>query len=134
MERMAMSNNMPNLYQLSGKGLHISYSTTGFDGKAHLMYQDQQHTLNFKGEEIHTVESDLGMIVSVSIRQTVDTGSTTFSILLPRVNLGNHLSVPIHTEGIRTVHKFSIIPSFNQGQLDIYTVQGLQGTASHVVF
>lgn len=37
-----MSETTPNVYQLSGKGLHISYSTTGIDGKARLTYQDQQ--------------------------------------------------------------------------------------------
>lgn len=129
-----MSSTIPNLYQLSGKGLHISYSSTGIDGKAHMTYQDHRQTLNFTGDEIRTVETDLGTIVSVSIRLTPDLGSTTFSVLLPRVNLGSHLSLTIQTEGITTVHKFSIIPAFDQGQLDIYTVQGLHGTASHVKF
>lgn len=112
--------------------MHVSYSTTGIDGKAYMTYQDQQHTLNFKGDEIRTVETDLGTIVSVTIQSTPDVGFTTFSMLLPQVNLGKQLSLAIETEGITTVHKSSLIPAFNQGQLEIYKVRGLQGTASHM--
>jgi hypothetical protein len=53
--------------------------------------------------------------VRVSIRITVDTGSTTFSLLVPRVNLVGEQSVPIQTEGIITVHGFSIAPAFDRG-------------------
>jgi hypothetical protein len=124
----------PNMFQLSGKELHIIFVTRGIDGRPNLTYQDSSRTLQFTGNEIRSVETELGRVVSVSIRRTVDSGSTTFSLLIPRVNLVGSAAVPIRTEGITTLHKFSIIPAFNQGQLDFYTVTRLSGFASLVLF
>ena len=73
----------PNLYQLSGNTLHVTYATTGIDGQPHLHYQDSQHNLNFSGNSIRAVECDLGTVVSVTIQLTVDSGSTSFSVLIP---------------------------------------------------
>ncbi len=125
----------PDLFVLAGGGLHVSYSTTSIVGTPHLTYQDAQRTLSFSGNQIRTVDvPDLGTVVSVTIMLTVDSGSTTFSLLIPRVQLPGEQSVPISTEGITTVHKFSIIPALNHGQKDFYTVTPLTGTASHVLF
>jgi hypothetical protein len=122
----------PNLYELSGKHLHVTYSTSGLDGKPHFTYQDLQQTLNVSGDEIRSAKTEVGTLISVSIRLTVDTGGTTFSILLPRVNIPGEQSVPIRTDGITTLHKFSIIPV--SGQLDFYTVTPLTGSAARVFF
>lgn len=39
----------PNLYQLSGQHLHVTYSTTSLDGKPILTYQDSHQGKSFKG-------------------------------------------------------------------------------------
>lgn len=122
----------PNLYQLSGKHLNITYSTTGIDGKPHFSYQDLQQTLSFTGDQIRSVVTEIGTLVSVTIRMTVDTGGTTFSLLLPRVNIPGEQSVPVETVGITTLHRFSVLPI--NGQRDFYTVTRLQGSASRVFF
>ena len=122
----------PNLYQLSGKHLNITYSTTGIDGKPHFSYQDLQQTLSFTGDQIRSVVTEIGTLVSVTIRLTVDTGGTTFSLLLPRVNIPGEQSVPVETVGITTLHRFSVLPI--NGQRDFYTVTRLQGSASRVFF
>jgi hypothetical protein len=124
----------PNLFELRAKQLHISYSTSGIDGKAHFTYQDAQQTLSFKGDEIRALDTEIGTLVSVSIRRTVDTGSTTFSILIPTVNLDATRSANIATRGITTIHKFSMIPAFNSGQTEIYSTVILNGTARAVLF
>jgi hypothetical protein len=126
----------PDLFDLTGAGLHVNYSTTGIDGKPHFLYQNAHQTLGFRGDEIHIADlPDIGTIVSVIIARTVDQGSTTFSLLLPHVNLpAPSAPVPIHTDGITTHHAFSVIPAFNQGQRDTYTLTELHGTASYVVF
>jgi hypothetical protein len=121
-----------NLFQLSGGGRHITVALNGIDGKPHFTYQDAHQTLTFKGDEIRQLDGDLGLVASVSIRRTVDQGSTSFSVLLPHVNLPGEQTVPIRTEGITTVHRFSIAPAFDTGQLDTYTVTSLHGTAAHV--
>ena len=123
-----------NMLTVAGGGLHVSYSTSGIDGKPHLSYQDPMRSLSFTGDEIRRVECDLGAVVSVTIVRTVDSGSTSFSLLVPHVNVPPFGSVSISTEGITTHHAFSIVPAFNRGQRDFYHVTPLQGTASNVVF
>lgn len=124
-----------NLYDLQGKDLHITYTTTGIDGKPHFTYQHGKKTLNFTGDQIRTVGTEIGTLVSVTIVNTVDTGSTSFSLLIPAVNLDQTtLEAAIKTEGITTMHKFSVIPAFNNGQTDNYKFSTLTGTAKSVVF
>jgi hypothetical protein len=66
---------------------------------------------------------------------TVDSGSTTFSMLIPKVTLQNTTgaSAHIHSEGITTVHRFSLVPMFDLGQDELYTVMAMRGTASSVI-
>ena len=126
----------PNHYQLSGGGISITYLPVGAGGLAHLQYQDAQRTLNFSGNQIRTVEvPDIGTVVSVTLTITVDSGSTTFSVLIPRVTLQSATgsSAHIRTDGITTVHRFSLVPAFNLGQDELYTVTPLRGTASSVI-
>ncbi|MEH2280527.1 MAG: hypothetical protein V7K90_04155 [Nostoc sp.] len=126
---------VPNLYQLQGKNVSITYSTTSFTGKPLFTYKDKQQTLNFTGnEDIRSVETEIGTLVTVTIRKTVDTGNTSFTLLLPRINLGNSNSAPLETKGITTTNRFSAIPKFNQGQRQTYTTIHLTGTAEAVAF
>jgi len=125
----------PNLYQLQGGGIHVTYSTTGFDGKPHFTYQDPQGSHNFSGDQINVAQTTIGEIVTVTIRLTVDSGSTSFSVIIPTVNLTTSgQAAHIDTEGITTVHRFSIVPSFNQGQTELYRFTPLSGTAEQVAF
>ena len=84
----------PNLWSLSGGGIHVRYWTFTLgpirqgDEPPHFTYYDSHRTLSFHGNEIRSVNvPDLGTLVSVTIVLTVDTGSTTFTVLLPRVNI-----------------------------------------------
>jgi hypothetical protein len=124
----------PTLYQLSGAGLHVTYATSGIDGQPHVHYQDSMHNENFKGNQIRVVECDVGTLVSVTIQMTVDSGSTTFSMLIPRINLNKGEIGTLKTDGITTVHRFSIVPTFMHGQIDHYSIAALHGTAQQVFF
>ncbi len=124
----------PNLFHVSGYHLDVTYTTTGFDGKAHLSYSDVSRTVQFSGDQIETVETRAGLVVSVVIVATPDSGSTTFSLLIPRMNIDAGSPAPVRTQGITTIHRFSLIPSLNRGQLDTYTVTTLRGTAEVVDF
>ena len=123
-----------NMFAVAGGGLHVSYSTSGIDGKPHLSYQDPMRALSFTGDQIRRVEGDLGAIVSVTIVNVVDAGSTTFSLLVPQVNVPPFGSVSISTEGITTHHASSIAPALNRGQRDFYHVTPMLGTASNGAF
>jgi hypothetical protein len=120
----------PTVWSLSGGGIHVRYYTAG----PHLIYLGPQGFRNFTGNEIRVVEvPDLGTLVSVTIVMTVDTGSTSFTVLLPRVNLPAPPAlpafVPVATDAITTVHHLSLLPSFQHGQQEFYTVTPLQGEA-----
>lgn len=119
----------PSLYTLSGGNLQITYALTGPNGQPQFTYQDPNQGLTFTGNQIQVVDTELGKVVSVRIRMTVDTGSTTFSVLLPRVNLIPDTFAAVHTEGITTLHRFSIFQALDRGQQDFYTVTPLQGFA-----
>jgi hypothetical protein len=91
--------------------------------------------MSFRGNQIRTAESDLGMLVTVVLRVMPDVGSTLFSLLIPRMRIHPMSVAPVHTYGITTVHSTPFaVPEFIQGQLDTYTVASLQGTAQAVVF
>jgi len=125
----------PNLYQLAGDGIHFSLRTEGFRAPF-VNYQDAHRTLTFSADQVRLVDvPDLGTIVSVTLLLTPDAGSTTFSVLLPQVNLPNHLgaSERVRTRGITTVHKFSIAPQFDIEQREFYTPVRLKGSASRTI-
>lgn len=126
----------PNHYELTGGGIDVMFLPMGLGGKPHLTYQDAQRTLQFVGDQIRIAGlPDLGSVVSVTLVLTPDSGSTTFSVILPDVNLDNQRgsSAHIHTDGITTQHRFSLIPQLLRGQLERYHVTRLAGTASLVI-
>jgi hypothetical protein len=124
----------PNLYDLHGHHLHITYSTTSIDGKPRFQYHDNFQTLEFSGDQIRTLDSEIGTLVTVTIRLTPDLGSTTFTLLVPQVNLNQSTQAQITTFGVTTLHRFSIAPQLDQGQTEHYTVAELSGTATVVAF
>ncbi len=123
----------PNIYQLQGQQLHIVYSISGIDSQPHFDYQDASQTLHFKGDEIRTIELEIGTLVTITIQLTVDAGSTSFSLLLPRVNLEQNQQANITTTGITTSHRGSFAPQLSKGQNEFYTVTCLDGTAQFVM-
>ena len=99
-----------------------------------MTYQDPHQGMTFHGDDLRTVECDLGTLISVTMRMTVDTGSTSLSVFVPRMRIEQSSIAAVHTDCVTTVHRFSVIPSFNLGQLDTYTLVQLRGTAQFVVF
>jgi hypothetical protein len=120
----------PSEYVLTGDGpLRVIYVRTGLDGQPNLTYQDTHRTLMFSGGEIFEYRSDMGALISVTIGKAEDIGSTSFSLLIPRVALPDGQPANIRTIGITTVHQ-STIDAPARGQLDTYRLHDLSGTAS----
>jgi hypothetical protein len=133
MTSAAVTTQEPNQYDLNGSGIHVTYATTSLGGQPQLTYQDPQQVRQFSGDEIRTVNSDLGTLVSVTTILTPDAGSTTFTVLIPRVQLQNRQPAHIVTLGIATMHRFTIGPPL-VGQLDTYRSVRLTGTAAVIEF
>jgi hypothetical protein len=127
----------PNQYHLNGGGVSVSYYPDGFGppiegrGSLRLVYQDVHQSRSFYDNDVRTVAvPDLGTVVSVTLVLTVDTGSTTFSLLVPDVDLpGGQNSVFIDTDGITTVHRI-FVALIGHPQSETYSVTGLCGTAA----
>lgn len=122
-------------YDVAGEGVHVVYEAgaAGENGaKPRLTYATPSETLTFTGPQIRVVPStDVGTLVSVSLRRTIDTGSTSLTLLIPRVGLtASERAAPVAIVATTTVHRFSVVPRFEQGQLDTYTHVTLTGTAS----
>lgn len=131
---MATQTVTPNMFQLGGSHIHITYTSTSIDGKPTLSYQDAHLGKSFRGDEIRTVECDLGSLVSCTLRMTIDSGSTSLSVFIPRMRINQGEQAAVHTECVTTVHRFAIAPGLLHGQLDTYSVVALHGTAQAVVF
>jgi hypothetical protein len=124
----------PNLYELSGDGIKITYTLQPLAGPPQFNYDDGKLSHLFKGDEIRTVDTDeVGTLVSVTIHLEIDRGSTTFTVLIPKVGLGQSTSEPIKTIGITTVHKRPVVGPTPQGQDDLYAVHAMEGTAKFVI-
>ena len=127
----------PNQYHLNGGGVSVSYYPDGFGppiegrGSLRLVYQDVHQSKSFYDNDVRTVTvPDLGTVVSVTLVMTVDTGSTTFSLLVPDVDLPEgQSSVFIDTEGITTVHRI-FVALIGHPQSETYSVTELCGTAA----
>ena len=131
---MAQQQTSPDLFDLQGQGITISYSTSSFGGKPQLSFKKGRQTLNFSGDEIAVTETGIGTLVTVTIAKTVDRGFTTFSILLPAIELrAGSTKQSFKTIGITTVHKTSIGGPVS-GVLETYRTIALSGTAKQVQF
>jgi hypothetical protein len=132
-ERFKAMAQQANLYELSGGGIHVTYSTSSITGKPLFNYHDGFQVKNFSGDEIQTVDTIVGTLVSVFLIRTVDGGSTSFTVLIPAIHLPPTNVANVSTEGITTLHKFSIVnPPI--GQTELYTFHRLHGTARFVEF
>jgi hypothetical protein len=131
-----MKTQAPNQYHVSGHGIAVSYYPDGqgpvfAGGPVCLVYQDAHWTLSFVKDRVRTASSDdLGLLVSVTIVETIDLGATTFSLLIPNIQLPAEegASSAITTLGIKTVHR-TFLGAIGQAQRETYTSDLLHGDA-----
>jgi hypothetical protein len=124
----------PNLYDLKGVGVTVSYSTSSISGEPRLSFKKGRLELNFAGDEITTVETSIGTVVTVTIGTTVDRGFTTFSMLLPSISLADSaVKQAVRTLGITTEHTTSIAGPV-KGAQQTYKALRLRGSAKLAQF
>jgi hypothetical protein len=133
MAETAASMQQANSFELSGDGITIKYSSTSIDGSPIFHYQDRRTVIDRRGDEVRTDKSELGTLVSINLVLLVDRGSTTFTVLIPRVNVQSSGPADVSTYGFTTEHRTSIGGPIMPGQLDTYAAIELKGTAEFVV-
>jgi hypothetical protein len=94
---------VPNLFQLSGESITATYSTTSIDGQPRFTYKKGRQTLNFAGSDIETANIGIGTLVERGSWPHSAKSSTTFSILLPSIQLTDTRKQAFRTIGITTV-------------------------------
>jgi hypothetical protein len=125
---------VPNSYDLQGTGVSINYSTSSIAGNPQLTYKKGRQTLNFSGDEIGVLDTQLGKLITVTIAKTVDRGFTSFSFLLPTIELAAASSKQsFRTIGITTVHKTTIGGPVKGAQQTYKSIE-LSGVARSVAF
>ncbi|MEH2254531.1 hypothetical protein [Nostoc sp.] len=126
----------PNEFELKGEGTEIKYSI--LNGAPQLDYRTQNISLHFSGNQIQTLDTDIGTLLTVIISKPPNPNFggniVRLSLLLPIINLviGNR-EIPVQTEAILTTGKTSgsiRTPLF--GQLQSYQTLVLKGTARYV--
>lgn len=120
----------PDLIDLSGADLDISLAFAGLRGRPELTYQDGHRTLTFHGDDIIVQDSDLGTLATVVIDRVADVGDTTFTVVVPAVNVSEGAE-QVSTLGVTASHRASTAAP-GRGQLTTYAVTELTGTASQV--
>jgi len=123
-----------NVFQLSGDGLHISFSATSITGEALFTYQSASQHIEFRGSQIKIEPTAIGDLVSVVIFHGVDRNFTTFSAAIPKTLLGpSGGAVNVTTFGVTTLHRTSVVGPPVLGQTELYTTHHLHGAAQFVV-
>jgi hypothetical protein len=126
-----LPNVTPNQFKLHNQEVKITYVTNGFQGP-HFTFDDGT-VKTFKGPEVRVIETEIGNLVSVTLQLSVDTGSTTYSVLIPVIDLPNNQAhQKFHTAGIKTVHKTFLSPP-PKTLIESYHVDKLEGTAQSVI-
>lgn len=131
-----MANIQPNhfILQSSDGKTKVDYETTSFIGQPVLNLTEGPGPIrHFAGSQIRTVNTEIGTLVSVTTQLTVDTGSTSFSVLIPAISLaavGDHKK--FSTEAIVTHHSGpNSVPA--TGVHETYTFIPMKGSASFVM-
>jgi hypothetical protein len=125
---------VPNQYELEGQGVRVGYSTSSITGKPQLSFKKGRKSLNFTGTEIGVLDTIIGALITVTIASTPDLNSTTFSFVLPSIDLQKESAKQsFRTIGITTIHKTSIVGPV-KGVQQTYKIIQLRGTAQHVAF
>jgi len=131
-----MANIQPNRFSLQSQDgfTKVDHETSSFIGQPTLNLQQGPGPIrHFAGSQIRTRTTEIGTLVSVTTQITIDTGSTSFSVLIPSItlaNLSDHKTFA--TEAIVTSHSGpnSVPPT---GVHETYRFVPLKGEASFVL-
>lgn len=126
----------PTFFELRCNDTQITYSTTSLAGVPQLSYQDKSLNLNFSGDEIRSLDTEIGRQVSVTLEQIPDQQTVSLTLLVPTINLPEGTTeTSIQTEAILTTGRTSIGgPDLVDGQLQTYSSLMLPGVARLIQF
>ena len=131
-----MANIQPNRYvlQSSDGKTKVDYETSSFIGQPTLnLSQGPGPVRHFSGSQVRAVSTEIGTLISVTTQISVDTGSTSFSVLIPAITLKDASDQEgFETDAVITTHSGpnSFPPT---GVHEKYQFINLTGKASFVL-
>lgn len=133
---MASTLSQANLYELTGEDTSVTYTPAGLGGAAQLNYRSGNQDQVYRGEQVRSLATEIGTLVTVDVTIVFDGDTLTFSLFVPAVNLRNDtVEAPVETVALLSTARSSIAgPSLIQGQLTTYQAIALAGTARLVDF
>jgi hypothetical protein len=131
----AMANGVePTLFELQGyDGSRIVYTTTSVSGAPTFAYSGPLGDRSFTGEEIDRLDTDLGKEVTVVFERIADGDTTTVTLLVPPVEMGEQGTVDVETYAVVTTQAGGL-PGPAAGQQYRYAVTAYSGPASAADF
>ncbi len=124
-----------NHYKLRDEKIRITYSSTSFDGTPRLDYEKGGRLLSFSGDQIREQASEMGTLVTVTLKALPDLRTVILTLLVPQVNLTE--SKPrraIRTLAVVTTIRTTIGgPGLVDGPVQTYKALALRGSARHIV-
>jgi hypothetical protein len=124
----------PNQFRLGGYDTEIAYDTTSIIGVPQLTYKTRSQTLNFRGDQIQTEQTQLGQMVTVHLSNNPQAIGVveTLTLLIPTINL----SLETKEGSIQTIAILNLrSPQVKiLGQSQNYMTLCLSGIASQVDF
>ena len=131
---MAKEFQQANLFELSGHDIQVTYAASSFEGSPLFSYRDGSINRQFSGGEIHSVQTEIGELLTVTLEQIQDLRTVTFTLILPVVNVmprsaGLHIQLPGITTTTHTTIAGPVL-----GPAKTYSQVNLKGTAQIVVF
>lgn len=127
----------PNQFNLGSDNVSISYATSSIAGVPQFSYQDDNRTVSRSGDEIRTVDTEIGRLVTVDIEQVPDAFDLSLTLLVPIINLREEFGeASIQTVAVLTTDRSSAFtgPGGVEGQVQSYETLVLAGTAQRVAF
>jgi hypothetical protein len=92
---------LPNHFELAGDDLHVTYAVIGNDQL--VIYRDASNGHIFFGDEVHSLVTDAGTMVSVQLADN-DMGITHLNLIIPSIAVGVRESVPVEMVMVTTLH------------------------------
>src|SRR5512144_2185253 len=135
--RKMMSNGaqaeQPNLFLLSRRNVRIRYQTSSVQGAPEFHYEDGRLSIDRRGDEIRTEQTNIGQLVTIVLEQVPDLQTDTFTVVLPSINLPERRPASLSTIGVLTRDLTTIGgPGLVVGQVQTYDAIELNGTAQLV--
>ncbi len=126
----------PNLYELQGDGLQVTFTPAGIDGKAQLDVRRGRRTQNFRGDQIRSLQTEIGQQLTVTTDFQPDQQTKTLTLLIPIVHLPEGKTrQAMSTKAILTTTKTSLGgPQLVRGVVQTYQTATLRGSAKRVEF